>query len=44
MIGLSIYLSGHPAFMGVVIVAALLVLIGLALFVVNILSNVKTTT
>jgi hypothetical protein len=44
MIGLSIYLSGHPAFMGVVIVAALLVLIGLALFMVNILSNVKTTT
>ena len=43
MISLSVYLSGHPAAMGVLIAASLLVLIGLALFMVNILSNVKTT-
>jgi cbb3-type cytochrome oxidase subunit 1 len=43
MISLSLYLMGHSAFMGIVEVAALLVLIGLGLFMINILTNVKTT-
>jgi hypothetical protein len=42
MIGLSLYLAGHENLMGVVVVAALLVLIGLGLFMVNVLANVKT--
>jgi len=43
MVGLSLYLLGHPALMGVVVVAGLLLLISLGLFMVNVLSNVKST-
>ena len=43
MISLSYYLLGHAALMGVVVLAALLLLVGLGLFMVNILSNVKTS-
>ena len=43
MISLSYYLLGHAALMGVVVAAALLLLLGLGLFMVNILSNVKTS-
>jgi hypothetical protein len=42
MIGLSFMLTGHASAMVVVVVAALLVLLGLALFMVNVLINVKT--
>jgi hypothetical protein len=42
MVGLSFYLTGHASAMGFVVVAALLVLIGLGLFMVNVLINVKT--
>ncbi|HLQ13747.1 MAG TPA: hypothetical protein VK130_10975 [Steroidobacteraceae bacterium] len=43
MISLSYYLLGHAALMGVVVAAALLLLVGLGLFMVNILSNVKNS-
>jgi hypothetical protein len=42
MVGLGLYLTGHPAYRGVAVVAALLVIVGLGLFMVNILANVKT--
>jgi len=41
MISLSYYLLGHAALMGVVVAAALLLLVGLGLFMLNILSNVR---
>ncbi len=42
MISLSLYLTGHASAMGVVVVAGLLVLIGLGLFMVNVLASVRT--
>ena len=42
MVGLSFFLTGHAFAMGFVVVPALLVLIGLGLFMVNVLANVKT--